>query len=132
MNKKQKKNLFRIIIASILFIILKIVEIDNKIISLCLYAVPYLIVGYDILIKAFKGIKNREVFDENFLMAVATVGAVGLGEYEEGVAVMLFYQIGEWWNWNGRLWSRYWYIWRKRWSSRYGTNCSHDSLSNCI
>ena len=96
MNKKQKKNLIRIIIASILFIILKFIEINNNIISLCLYAIPYFIVGYDILKKAFKGIKNKELFDENFLMAVATIGAVGLGEYEEGVAVMLFYQIGEW------------------------------------
>ena len=96
MNKKQKKNLIRIIIASVLFIILKFIEINNNIISLCLYAIPYFIVGYDILKKAFKGIKNKELFDENFLMAVATIGAVGLGEYEEGVAVMLFYQIGEW------------------------------------
>lgn len=96
MNKKQKKNLIRIIIAGVMFIILKIFEIDNKYLSLCLFAIPYFIVGYDILIKAFKGILNSEVFDENFLMVVATIGAIGLGEYEEGVAVMLFYQVGEW------------------------------------
>lgn len=96
MNRKQKKNLIRIVIAGILFIILKFVEIDNKYLSLCLFAIPYFIVGYDILRKAFKGIVNGEVFDENFLMVVATIGAIGLGEYEEGVAVMLFYQVGEW------------------------------------
>ena len=96
MNKKQKKNLIRIIIAGIMFIILKVVEIDDQYLSLCLFAIPYIIVGYDIIIKAFKGIINREIFDENFLMVVATIGAIGLGEYEEGVAVMLFYQIGEW------------------------------------
>lgn len=96
MNRKQKKNLIRIIIAGIFFIALEFIEIDNSFLSLCLYAIPYFIVGYDILIKAFKGIINREIFDENFLMVVATIGAIGLGEYEEGVAVMLFYQIGEW------------------------------------
>jgi len=95
MNKKQKKNLIRIIVSIILFIILKIVNTDNKYLSLILFIVPYIIVGYDILIKAFKGILHKEVFDENFLMAVATIGAIGLGEYEEGVEVMLFYQIGE-------------------------------------
>ena len=96
MNKKQKKNLIRIIIAGIMFVILKVVEIDDQYLSLCLFAIPYIIVGYDIIIKALKGIINREIFDENFLMVVATIGAIGLGEYEEGVAVMLFYQIGEW------------------------------------
>ena len=96
MNKKQKKNLIRIIIAGIFFIILKIIEIENNYLSLCLFAIPYFIVGYDILRKAFKGILNGNVFDENFLMVVATIGAIGLGEYEEGVAVMLLYQIGEW------------------------------------
>lgn len=95
MNKKQKKNLIRIIIAAIFYVVLEFVEIDNEYITLLLYAIPYLIVGYDILIKAFKGIINKEVFDENFLMVVATIGAIGLGEYEEGVAVMLFYQLGE-------------------------------------
>lgn len=96
MNKKQKKNLTRIIIAGILFIILEFIELDNKYLSLFSYSIPYLIVGYDIIIKAIKGIINREIFDENFLMFIATIGAIGLGEYEEGVAVMLFYQIGEW------------------------------------
>lgn len=96
MTKKQKKNLARIIIAAILYIILEFIETDNKLLSLCLYAIPYFIVGYDILLKAIKGIFNKEIFDENFLMAVATIGAIGLGDYEEGVAVMLFYQIGEW------------------------------------
>ena len=95
MNPKQKKNLIRIIISSILYIALEFIEVDNKYISLLLYSIPYLIVGYDIIIKAFKGILNKQVFDENFLMVVATIGAIGLGEYEEGVAVMLFYQIGE-------------------------------------
>lgn len=96
MNKKQKRNLIRIIISAILFVILKIVNIENVYLSLALYAIPYFIIGYDIIIKAFKGIIHGEVFDENFLMVIATFGAIGLGEYEEGVAVMLFYQIGEW------------------------------------
>ena len=96
MNKKQKYNLNRILISATLFITLKIINISNSYVSLVLYAVPYLIVGYDIIRKAIKGIFNREIFDENFLMAIATIGAIGLGEYEEGVAVMLFYQIGEW------------------------------------
>ena len=95
MNKKQKKNLIRIIIAGLFFIVLEFFETNNNILSLCLYAIPYIIVGYDIIRKAAKGIINKEIFDENFLMAVATIGAIGLGEYEEGVAVMLFYQIGE-------------------------------------
>ncbi len=96
MNSKQKKNLKRIIITSILFIVLKFFDIENKYIMLALYVIPYTIIGHDIIKKAFKGILNRQVFDENFLMAVSTVGAIVLGEYEEGVAVMLFYQIGEW------------------------------------
>ena len=96
MNKKQKKNLIRIIIAACLFVAIRFIEIDNKYIMLALYGVPYLIVGYDILLKAYKGMLNSQVFDENFLMVVATIGAIGMGEYEEGVAVMLFYQIGEW------------------------------------
>lgn len=96
MNRKQKYNLNRILISATLFITLKIINISNSYVSLVLYAVPYLIVGYDIIRKAIKGIFNREIFDENFLMAIATIGAIGLGEYEEGVAVMLFYQIGEW------------------------------------
>lgn len=98
MNKKQKKNLLRIIISSILYIALFISSrlfSMNEILKLILFLVPYLIIGYDILLKAMKGIKNLKPFDENFLMAVATIGAIALGEYTEGVAVMLFYQIGE-------------------------------------
>ena len=98
MNKKQKKTLVRIIVSFVLIVVIsvlcKFVDI-NKYIQLALYMVPYLIIGYDILKKAFKGIIHGQVFDENFLMAVATVGAVALGDYREGVAVMLFYQIGE-------------------------------------
>lgn len=95
MNKKQKKMLIRIIIALILFIGLKLVhlpEMANVILSLA----TYFLIGYDILTKAVKGILKKQVFDENFLMAVATVGAIALGDYSEGTAVMLFYQIGEW------------------------------------
>ena len=95
MNKKQKKNLTRILISAALYILLEFISVQNKYIELSLYAIPYFIVGYDIIIKAFKGILHRQLFDENFLMVVATIGAIGLGEYEEGVAVMLFYQIGE-------------------------------------
>ena len=94
MTKKQKKVLIRIIIAFLLLIVLHFVPVKGWL-SLFLYLVPYFVIGYDILKKAFKGILNRQVFDENFLMAVATVGAIILGEYTEGVAVMLFYQIGE-------------------------------------
>lgn len=98
MTKKQKKVLIRIIVSAVLLtaiiIITKLVEI-NKWIQLVLYLVPYLIIGYDILKKALKGIFKGQIFDENFLMAVATVGAVALGEFSEGAAVMLFYQIGE-------------------------------------
>ena len=98
MNKKQKKVLIRIIVAAVLVAVLWIieeqVELENWL-SFLLYLVPYLVIGYDILKKAIKGICNRQVFDENFLMAVATVGAMLLGDYREGVAVMLFYQIGE-------------------------------------
>ncbi|MCH5250064.1 MAG: cadmium-translocating P-type ATPase [Lachnospiraceae bacterium] len=93
MSRKQKKVLFRIIISAILLIIIHLIEPDGWF-SL-LYLIPYFIIGYDILRKAILGIIHGEVFDENFLMAVATVGAIGLGEYSEGVAVMLFYQIGE-------------------------------------
>lgn len=102
MTKKQKKVLKRIIISFVLIIILaiahKVLEPIVEIpifISLPLYLIPYYIIGNDILKKAWKGILNKQVFDENFLMAVATVGAICLGEYQEGVAVMLFYQIGE-------------------------------------
>lgn len=98
MTKKQKKVLYRIIASIVLlvaiFVFTKFVEV-NKWIELLLYLVPYLVIGYDILKKAVKGIFKGQVFDENFLMAVATVGAVALGDYKEGVAVMLFYQIGE-------------------------------------
>ena len=98
MTKKQKKVLIRIIIASVLIILLKLVfhfVNVNKYIELIAFLVPYFVIGYDILKKAVYGIFNRQVFDENFLMAIATVGAIALGEYVEGTAVMLFYQIGE-------------------------------------
>ena len=94
MNKKQKKMLTRIIIAAVLLVILSFLPVDGYL-KMALYMVPYLVSGYDILKKAWKGILNKQVFDENFLMAVATIGAIVLGDYKEGVAVMLFYQIGE-------------------------------------
>ena len=100
MNKKQKKMLLRIVAAAILMVALAFAPVDGAA-RFVAYTVPYLLVGYDILWKALKGIKNRQVFDENFLMAVATVGAIvlavysGSGDYTEAVAVMLFYQIGE-------------------------------------
>ena len=94
MNKKQKKVLIRIIAAVVLLIALAFVPADGWI-QFALYMIPYLVIGYDILKKAVKGILNRQVFDENFLMAVATIGAIALGDYKESVAVMLFYQIGE-------------------------------------
>lgn len=94
MNKKQKKVLVRIIAAAVCILILELVPVEGTL-KFALYMIPYLVIGYDILKKAGKGILNRQVFDENFLMAVATVGAILLGEYTEGVAVMLFYQIGE-------------------------------------
>lgn len=99
MNKKQKRNLIRIIISFALMILLQLIPFEllpySNYIQFACYMVPYLVIGYDILKKALKGIKNRQVFDENFLMAVATIGAIILGEYKEGVAVMLFYQVGE-------------------------------------
>ena len=96
MNKKQKKVLYRIIVAAVLMVILLLLPLEeDSLIRFVLFLIPYLVIGYDILKKAFKGIRNRQVFDENFLMAVATIGAMALGEYTEGVAVMLFYQIGE-------------------------------------
>ena len=95
MNKKQKKMLKRILAASVLFLIYELVPMP-ELMQLVLFFVTYFLIGYDILLKAFKGIKNRQVFDENFLMAIATVGAILLGEFSEGTAVMLFYQIGEW------------------------------------
>ncbi len=94
MNKKQKKVLLRIIIAALLMVALEFLPVTGRM-RFLLFMVPYLVIGYDILKKACKGIWNRQVFDENFLMAAATVGAIALGEYTEGVAVMLFYQIGE-------------------------------------
>ena len=94
MNKKQKKVLIRIIAAAVLMILFSLLPIEGYL-AFGLFMIPYLIIGYDILKKAVKGILNRQVFDENFLMAVATVGAIILGDYKEGVAVMLFYQIGE-------------------------------------
>ena len=98
MSSKQKKILYRIIISFVLLaadIILTHFLSLNIIIEVALYLIPYFIIGYDILLKSFKGIKNRQIFDENFLMAVATIGAMLLGDFKEGVAVMLFYQIGE-------------------------------------
>ena len=101
MSKKQKNMLVRILTAAVLLIVLNLVPVSGWP-RFALYLVPYLVIGYDILLKALKGIKNRQVFDENFLMAVATVGAIALalyeqsGDYTEAIAVMLFYQIGEW------------------------------------
>ena len=100
MNKKQKKTLIRILAAAALMILMNFLPVRG-LVRFLLYLVPYLIIGYDILIKAGKGIRNRQVFDENFLMAVATVGAMALavyqdGDYTEAIAVMLFYQVGEW------------------------------------
>ena len=94
MNKKQKKVLTRIIVAAVLMVVLSLLPVDGWL-KFVLFMLPYLVIGHDILLKAWKGILNRQVFDENFLMAVATIGAILLGDYKEGVAVMLFYQIGE-------------------------------------
>ena len=94
MNKKQKKMFIRIIISTALIIILSLLPVDGYV-QFALFMIPYLVIGYDILKKAWKGILNRQAFDENFLMAVATIGAIALKDYKEGVAVMLFYQIGE-------------------------------------
>ena len=95
MNKKQKKNLYRIIAALVLVLILKLLPQFPTPVELVLYCIPYLVVGWDVLRKALLGIKNRQPFDECFLMAVATVGAFALGDYVEGCAVIIFYQIGE-------------------------------------
>ena len=100
MNKKQKRNLMRIIMAAILMIVLHFAPVSGMV-RFGLYLVPYLIIGYDILWKAFKGVKNRQPFDESLLMAIATLGAIILavyedGDYTEAIGVMLFYQIGEW------------------------------------
>ncbi len=94
MNKKQKKMLARIIVSAVLIVLFSMLPIDGYV-QFGLFMIPYLVIGYDILKKAWKGILNRQVFDENFLMAVATIGAILLRDYKEGVAVMLFYQIGE-------------------------------------
>ena len=94
MNKKQKRVLIRIVISAVLMVVLSLLPIEGYL-RLILFLIPYFVIGYDILKKAGKGILNRQIFDENFLMAAATVGAIALGEYTEGVAVMLFYQIGE-------------------------------------
>ena len=101
MSKKQKRMLARILVAAVLLIALNFLPVEGWLRFAC-YLVPYLVIGYDILIKAGKGIRNRQVFDENFLMAVATIGAIALalyegsGDYTEAIAVMLFYQVGEW------------------------------------
>lgn len=94
MNKKQKKMLIRVIVASVLVVVLSMLPLEGYLRAV-LFLIPYFVIGYDILRKAWKGIRNRQVFDENFLMAVATVGAICLGDFKEGTAVMLFYQIGE-------------------------------------
>ena len=94
MNKKQKKMLRRIILAAVLLVLLSLLPVEGWL-RFGLFMIPYLLIGYDILWDAVKGVKNLQPFDENFLMAVATVGAIALGDYKEGVAVMLFYQIGE-------------------------------------
>ncbi len=95
MNKKQKKNLYRIIITIVLLILLKFINLENDLLMFLLYLIPYGIISYDVLIKSYKGIRKGQVFDENFLMAIATVGSFALKEYAESVLVMLFYQIGE-------------------------------------
>mgnify|MGYP004662163737 FL=1 len=95
MNKKMKEKLYRIICSSILLIIAVILKNDNNIISIIVFSISYLVIGYDILLKAIKNIKRGKVFDENFLMAVATIGAICINEFAEAVTVMLFYQIGE-------------------------------------
>lgn len=95
MTKKQKKTLYRIIITAVLLAIANLIKTENKLIGFVIYLIPYVLIGHDIVRKAFKGIINKEVFDENFLMVVATLGAMAMGEYEESVMVMLLYQIGE-------------------------------------
>lgn len=100
MNKRQYKNFIRIIITIILMVGIHFIHVDDNL-RFIFYLFPYLLIGYDILIKAAKGIKNRQVFDENLLMSIATIGAIILarlrtGDYVEAIAVMLLYQIGEW------------------------------------
>ncbi|MBQ9120230.1 MAG: cadmium-translocating P-type ATPase [Lachnospiraceae bacterium] len=94
MTRKQKKMLMRIVAALVIVIVLLLLPLKGWL-QFGLFMIPYFVIGYDILLKAAKGIRNRQIFDENFLMAIATVGAILLGDYKEGVAVMLFYQIGE-------------------------------------
>ena len=103
MNSRQKRNLIRIVVAAVLMVALAYVPLSGMARFLA-YLVPYLIVGYDILIKAGKGVWRRQPLDECLLMAVATIGAMALavyedGDYTEGIAVMLFYQVGEWFHW---------------------------------
>ncbi|MDO4940943.1 MAG: heavy metal translocating P-type ATPase [Erysipelotrichaceae bacterium] len=95
MNNKQKKSLYKILITIALLVLIKIIDCQNVYISFCLYLIPYFVVGYDVLKKAIKGIKHKQVFDENFLMSFATIGSFISKEFEESVFVMLFYQIGE-------------------------------------
>lgn len=95
MTKKQKRVLIRIIVSAVLVVTFSLVSVQNPYVRMALFLIPYLIIGYDILRKAVLGIVNGQVFDENFLMAIATIGTIVLGEYLEGTAVMLFYQIGE-------------------------------------
>ena len=90
MSKKQKKVLIRILVSAVLVLLFCLIPVENQYLKLALFLIPYLIIGYDILRKAVLGIVNGQVFDENFLMALATVGAIILGEYIEGTAVMLF------------------------------------------
>lgn len=94
MTKKQKKTLKRILISAVLMVVLAFLPVEGWL-KFVFYMIPYLIIGNDILLRAWKGILNKQVFDENLLMAIATVGAIVLGDYKEGVAVMLFYQVGE-------------------------------------
>ena len=93
MTKKQKKVLIRIIVSAVLVVALSLISVENPYVRLVLFLIPYFIIGYDILRKAVLGIINGQVFDENFLMAIATVGAIVLGEYLEGTAVMLFIRL---------------------------------------
>lgn len=95
MNKKQKNTLIRIIVTAILIIIMKFIEDVNELLFLIIFVIAYILIGYDILKKAFKGIFHKQLFDENFLMAIATLGSILLKDYEEGIFVMLFYQVGE-------------------------------------
>jgi len=94
MTKKQKKMLSRILISAVLFLLLYTVPAQG-VVRLLLYLIPYAVIGWDVLWRAVKNIRNGQVFDENFLMSIATIGAFGCGEYPEAVAVMLFYQVGE-------------------------------------